>query len=441
MIASRSTTALALALYASTTWAATVSEIFLSSIKSARPIAAKPSFARNRTCIVDSHNDGTTDDSEYIAAALESCNGGGHVLFPRTQSYVINEPLDMTGLSSVDIDIQGYVKFTDDIQHWLDNTFDLGFQNASSFFKLGGSDVNVYGGGTIDGQGQAWWDNYAKNKHDRRPVLFAIEDMHGGSVSDLALVNSPFWHNFVANSSEVVFTNISIRSVSNNQNFEKNTDGWDIYRSDHITVQNSTVTNGDDCVSFKPNSTNILVQNMSCNGTHGMSVGSLGQYPDRTDFVENVLVRNADMYNSSEGARIKVWPDAFSEKSATLVGGGGRGRVRNVTYDGMWLDNVDYGLTITQCYGQDDEEECFKHPSKLNITDVTFRNIRGRSNRVFAPIVAHLVCSSPDTCDNIVAENVDIRTINGSNLVTCRNMDEGLLDLNCVDWSKGYNPA
>lgn len=117
-----------------------------------------------------------------------------------------------------------------------------------------------------------------------------------------------------------------------------------------------------DCVSFKPNATNILVQNLSCNGTHGISVGSLGQYPERIDIVENILVRNISMYNSSEGARIKVWPDAFNEKSANLKGGGGSGSVRNVTYDGMWLDNVDYGITITQCYGQDDEEECFKHP-------------------------------------------------------------------------------
>jgi hypothetical protein len=33
------------------------------------------------------------------------------------------------------------------------------------------------------------------------------------------------------------------------------------------------------------------------------------------------------MYNSSEGARIKVWPDAFNEKSANLKGGGGSGSV------------------------------------------------------------------------------------------------------------------
>ena len=101
---------------------------------------------------------------------------------------------------------------------------------------------------------------------------------------------------------------------------------------------------------------------MRCNGTHGISVGSLGQYPERVDYVENILVQNISMYNSSEGARIKVWPDNFSEKSANLKGGGGSGLVRNVTYEDMWLDNVDYGLTITQCYGQDNETACFEHP-------------------------------------------------------------------------------
>ena len=29
--------------------------------------------------------------------------------------------------------------------------------------------------------------------------------------------------------------------------------------------------------AFKPNSTNILVSNLWCNGSHGISVGSLGQ--------------------------------------------------------------------------------------------------------------------------------------------------------------------
>jgi len=52
-------------------------------------------------------------------------------------------------------------------------------------------------------------------------------------------------------------------------------------------------------VSFKPNSTNMLVQNMWCNGSHGISVGSLGQYKGEFDIVENIYVFNASMHNTT----------------------------------------------------------------------------------------------------------------------------------------------
>jgi galacturan 1,4-alpha-galacturonidase len=65
---------------------------------------------------------------------------------------------------------------------------------------------------------------------------------------------------------------------------------WDTYRSDNIVIQNSHIDNGDDCVSFKPNSTNIVVQNLICNGSHGISVGSLGQYKGEVDIVKNIYV-------------------------------------------------------------------------------------------------------------------------------------------------------
>lgn len=127
---------------------------------------------------------------------------------------------------------------------------------------------------------------------------------------------------------------------------------WDTYRSDNIVIQNSHIDNGDDCVSFKPNSTNIIVQNLWCNGSHGISVGSLGQYPNEVDYVKNIYVYNISMSNASDGARIKVWPGTASALSGDLQGGGGSGAVSNITYDGMVLSNVDYAIEITQCYGQ-----------------------------------------------------------------------------------------
>jgi len=54
-------------------------------------------------------------------------------------------------------------------------------------------------------------------------------------------------------------------------------------------------------VSFKPNSTDMLVQNMWCNGSHGISVGSLGQYKGEFDIVENIYVFNTSLHNATVG--------------------------------------------------------------------------------------------------------------------------------------------
>lgn len=71
---------------------------------------------------------------------------------------------------------------------------------------------------------------------------------------------------------------------------------------------------GIDCVSFKPNSTDILVQNLHCNGSHGISVGSLGQYVGEVDIVKNILVYNISMYNASV-CRFRPFPLIQQPKS------------------------------------------------------------------------------------------------------------------------------
>lgn len=149
---------------------------------------------------------------------------------------------------------------------------------------------------------------------------------------------------------------------SKNSNLAKNTDGWDIYRSDSVVLQNSVINNGDDCVSLKPNSTNIVVQGLHCNGSHGISVGSLGQYAKEFDIVENVYVYNISMSNASDGARIKVWPGQYTAFQDNLNGGGGSGYVKNVTYDGLFNTNNDWAIELTQCYGQNNLTLCNEFP-------------------------------------------------------------------------------
>lgn len=213
---------------------------------SSRPSCVPDSSpARSKTCYVESHNDLVTDDSQYILSALQQCNNGGHVVFPANQSYLIGTALDLTFLQHIDIDIQGEVLFTNDTDYWQANSFYHTFQNATTFFQLGGSDVNVYGGGTLNGNGQIWYDLYASNIYILRPILFGTIGLRTGSICDLKLRYSPQYYNFVANSSNVIFSDIDISGFSSSKNVAKNTDGWDTYRSDSITIQNSVINNGD----------------------------------------------------------------------------------------------------------------------------------------------------------------------------------------------------
>jgi galacturan 1,4-alpha-galacturonidase len=142
-------------------------------------------------------------------------------------------------------DIQGYVQFTNDTDYWQANSFKQIFQNATTFFQLGGNDVNVYGGGTLDGNGQIWYDLYASDAYILRPILMGVIGLHNSTISDLVLRYSPQYYHFVANSSNVVFDNINIAGASKSSHVAKNTDGWDTYRSSDIVIQNSIINNGD----------------------------------------------------------------------------------------------------------------------------------------------------------------------------------------------------
>jgi galacturan 1,4-alpha-galacturonidase len=66
-------------------------------------------------------------------------------------------------------------------------------------------------------------------------------------VKDISVTNSPFWHQFVYQSTDILYDNMKVKSFSYNSSAPSaNSDGWDIYRSSHVTIQNSNVDNDDD---------------------------------------------------------------------------------------------------------------------------------------------------------------------------------------------------
>lgn len=62
-------------------------------------------------------------------------------------------------------------------------------------------------------------------------------------------------------------------------------------------MTNTRIDIGDDCFSPKPNTSNIFVQNLWCNNTHGVSMGSIGQYAGQLDYIEHAYIENVTLLN------------------------------------------------------------------------------------------------------------------------------------------------
>ncbi|KAI1309687.1 polygalacturonase [Xylaria venustula] len=388
--------------------------------------------SRNKTCSVTALGSGE-DDAPQILDAFNNCNNGGTIILDG--NYTIGTALDLTFLDSVDVALSGSITFTSDIDYWVSNSFKYAFQNSSAFWKIGGKDVNIYGAGvgTIDGNGQPWWDAFAANSSLIRPISLVLDGLQGGSVTGIRMVNPPNWFNLVANSSDILISDMILTAASSNSNPVKNSDGWDTYRSEYVVIQNSVINNTDDCVSFKPNSTNIVVQGLQCTGSHGISVGSLGQYIEEYDIVENVYIYNNTMTDASDAARIKVWPGIQSDFEPTLSGGGGSGYVKNVTYERYESINNDWAIEVNQCYGQSNQTLCDLYPSNMTISDIYFIDIWGTTSSKYDPKVGTLVCSSPEQCYNFHAKNISITSPTGKSEWVCSNFDTSDLEgFDCV---------
>lgn len=85
-----------------------------------------------------------------------------------------------------------------------------------------------------------------------------------------------------------------------------NTDGIHVQLSTGVTILNSKISTGDDCVSIGPGATNLWIEGVACGPGHGISIGSLGK-----DFneqgVTNVTVKRVTFKGTENGLRIKAW--------------------------------------------------------------------------------------------------------------------------------------
>ncbi|TXG55627.1 hypothetical protein EZV62_020883 [Acer yangbiense] len=249
--------------------------------------------------------------------------------------------------------------------------------------------LTVSGGGVFDGQGPTAWGKCEKNEYCKSlPMNFRFNFIVGGSVTDITSKDSKQFHVNLLGCKDLDFIRFTISAPGESVN----TDGIHIGRSSGIKVIDSNIKTGDDCVSIGDGSQQITIQGVTCGPGHGISVGSLGKYKNE-EAVVGVTVRHCTFTGTSNGVRIKTWPASYE------------GSVSDMHFEDLIMNNVANPVLIDQAYCPWNQCNA-KVPSKVKISGVTFKNIKGTSS---TPIAVKLACSSGFPCQGVELADIDLK--------------------------------
>ncbi|OIW02935.1 hypothetical protein TanjilG_29711 [Lupinus angustifolius] len=264
--------------------------------------------------------------------------------------------------------------------------------------------------GIFDGQGAIAWkqNSCGSNKNcASRSMNLGFNFLNHSIVRDITSKDSKYFHVNVLSCNNFTFDGFKVSAPHDSVN----TDGIHIGRSNDVKVLNTKIATGDDCVSLGDGNTRLVVKNVECGPGHGISVGSLGMY-DNEDPLDDFLVKNVTIKNADNGVRIKSWPS--SPVSITVT---------NMRFEDITMVNVSNPIIIDQEYCP--WNECSKKsPSKIQISKVFFKNIKGTSATKEGVI---LLCSKSVPCQGVELSEINL-TYNGAPAIAvCANVSPKIL--------------
>ena len=248
--------------------------------------------------------------------------------------------------------------------------------------------VSITGRGTIDGNGQYWWDLFrqkrlGKDNTDKRPRLVRLIDCRNVLVEGVTLQNSPMWTLNPVACDEVTIRGIIVRNPPDSPN----TDGINPDSCRNVHISDCHIDVGDDCVTIKSGSEeeprkqlrpceNITITNCTMiHGHGGVVIGS-----EMSGGVRNIAISNCTFVGTDRGIRIKA-----------RRGRGGAVediRVSNIVMDGVLCPivvNLFYGCGA---WGQSKVTDTSPQP----VTERTPRFRRLRFSNISARRVKYSAC-------------------------------------------------
>lgn len=359
---------------------------------------------------------GITPDTEVFHRAINACAsaGGGTLVVPAGR--YLTGPLDLCSNLNLRLEAGAVILFVQDFTAYaVENQKPRPLLQAANC-----RDVMISGAGTIDGQGQPWWEKQRKFKAEApargdqsdaeipRPRLVVFEQCARVRVEGVTLTNSPSFHLVPVQCEDVTIDGVTILAPADSPN----TDGIDPSVSHRVLITRCRIDVGDDCIALKAGRrdagpcTDVTVTDCTFLHGHGLSIGS-----ETTEGVRNLIVSHCTFDGTNMGIRLK------SER-------GRGGMVENLSYSDITMKNVGQAIVITSYYhGLPKPKEA---DARAAVTGTTpfWRNIRIRNvTAVDGTKDAGLIIGLPEMpAQDITLENVSITAPAGLRMRNVRNV-------------------
>jgi polygalacturonase len=352
--------------------------------------------------------DGVTRDTAAIQRAIDTCaqKGGGTVRL--TAGTYVSAPIELKSGITLHLDQGATLLGSPDHTDYPPATeFHLP-DTQPLISATNAENVTIDGQGTIDGNGQSWWDEARKNRDHGilgsghpRPKLVIFDHCKHVRVEGVTVQNSPMWQLVPYYSDDVLIRNVRILAPYPSPN----TDAIDPFSSSNVLIDHVYSDTGDDNVAIKSGpinspgpdspSTNITIRDCTFMHGHGVSVGS-----ELSGGAENILAERIHFDGTDNGIRVKANRDRGHD-------------VGHLVFRDLDMKDVKNAIVISEYYPKvlPPADESPQPVGRLtpHFHDITIENVTATGSTV-AGVIAGLP-ESP--VENVVLDNVKISAQTG----------------------------
>ncbi|NDW12213.1 glycoside hydrolase family 28 protein [Bacteroides sp. 214] len=302
--------------------------------------------------------DGKTLNTELINKTIESmeANGGGTLFFPAGK--YLTGPIRLKSNITLHVDAGATILFSDNFDHYLPYV-EMRYEGVvmNSFHPLiyatDCENITIKGEGTLDGQGNAWWQetykveidlkkNGVRDVNKYQPLWVASNDIKAlfeetnadyvntlnrrffrppfiqpirctnVRVEGVKILNSPFW-----TVNPEFCDNVTVKGITIHNAPSPNTDGINPSSCRNVHISDCHISVGDDCITIKS--------------------GRDGQGRRYGVPCENITITNCTMLSGHGGV---------------VIGSEVSGSVRKVTISNCVFDGTDRGIRLKATRGR-----------------------------------------------------------------------------------------